>query len=104
MGRLMDRPHAGPLTIERPELVERPSEQAEKDWIVTVYNNDYNTYEEVVIILMMATGCPIEEASMETWEVDNLGLSVVHHGREDDCRAAADIIAKIGIRVEVTKE
>jgi len=95
---------AGPATIEAPELTEHISEQAEKDWIVTVFNNDHNTYEEVIAVLMLATGCTFEEAYMEAWEVDHLGRSVVHYGGEKDCRQAADIIAKIGIRVEVSRE
>src|SRR5690242_14085748 len=104
MGRLITNPFnmAGPATIEAPELIQSPIEQSEKDWIVTVYNNDYNTYEEVIAILILATGCNFEEAYMEAWEVDHLGRSVVHHGRETDCTKAAEIIGKIGIRVEVS--
>jgi hypothetical protein len=95
---------AGPATIEAPDAIEHASEKAEKDWIVTVYNNDYNTYEEVISILVMATGCNFEEAYLEAWEVDHLGRSVVHHGPETDCQKVAEIISKIGIRVEVSRE
>lgn len=73
-------------------------------WIVTVYNNDYNTYEEVVDILRQATSCSFEEAHTETWEIDNLGHSVVHHGSQEECQRAADIIATIGIEVKVSEE
>jgi hypothetical protein len=95
---------AGPATIEAPQIIERPSEKAEKDWIVTVFNNDYNTYEEVIAILILATACTFDEAYMEAWEIDHLGRSVVHHGKEFDCQKVADIIGKIGIRVEVSRE
>ena len=105
MGFLTLQPKsAGPATIDAPELDLIGSEVAEHGWIVTVYNNDYNTYEEVISILILATGCNFEEAHMEAWEVDHLGRSVVHHGREDACRVAGEIICKIGIRVEVSKE
>jgi hypothetical protein len=53
---------------------------------------------------MEATNCPPEEAEMETWEVDNLGKSVVHHGSKAVCEEAAAIIRKIGIHVTVTEE
>ena len=95
---------AGPGTIEAPDLRVHDAEQAEREWIVTVYNNDYNTYEEVIAILILATGCDHEEAIIETWEVDHLGRSVVHHGKESICQHAAEIISKIGIRVEVSQE
>ncbi len=69
--------------------------------IVIVYNNDYNTFDEVIAILMKATGCSLQEASTETWEIHNLGKSVVHHGSAEECQRAAAIIRTIGIRVEV---
>ena len=73
-------------------------------WIVTVYNNDQNTYEEVMTVLMIATKCTSEEAYIEAWEIDNFGQCVVHRACEVECLAAAEIIATIGIRVEATPE
>ena len=69
-----------------------------------VYDNDVNTYAEVIHILQLATACTLEEAEIEAWEVDNLGKSVVHHGAKEECERAAGIIRQIGIRVEVTQE
>lgn len=73
-------------------------------YIVIVYDNDKNTWDQVVYILMKATGCTREEAEIETWEVDNLGKSVVHHGNKRECEKVASIIRTIGIRVEVVEE
>ena len=72
--------------------------------IVIVFNNEHNTYEEVAGILMRATGCNAKEAEIETWEVDHLGKSVVHHGEEKECERIASIIRTIGIKVEVRQE
>jgi hypothetical protein len=93
----------GTLPTVEPEITDG-SRGGYGGWIVTVYNNNHNTWEEVMSILQAATGCGPEEAYLETWEVDNLGASVVHHGREQECQDAAAIIATIGIRVEVTEE
>lgn len=96
---------AGPGVIERPEVEEDgPSTGGSGGWIVTVYDNDVNTFDEVVMILLRATDCSLDEAQIETWEIHHLGRSVVHHGKEDECTDAAHIIAKIGIRVEVSEE
>ena len=73
-------------------------------FLVIVYDNDKNTWDQVVTILQKATGCTLEEAEIETWEVDNLGKSVVHHGSQDECERAAGIIRSIGIRVEVVED
>ena len=95
---------AAPGIIEAPDIRHYEDEAAAPGWIVTVYNNDYNTYEEVIAILIVATGCNMEEAEIEAWEIDHLGRSVVHHGQEKHCRHAAEIIGKIGNRVEVSEE
>ncbi|MHB8635993.1 MAG: ATP-dependent Clp protease adaptor ClpS [Fimbriimonadaceae bacterium] len=75
-----------------------------RDWNVTVYNNDNNTYDEVITILIAATRCSIEEASIETWEIDHLGKSVVHLAEAPECHTVAAVISTIGIRVEVLEE
>lgn len=92
--------------------VSRPSTERAADtdvagvgsgYIVIVYDNDVNTYEQVIHILKVATGCTHEEAYVEAWEIDKLGKSVVHHGGKEECERAAGIIRQIGIRVEVTE-
>jgi ATP-dependent Clp protease adapter protein ClpS len=75
----------------------------EGDWVVIVFDNDHNTWEQVISILMLATECALEEAEMETWEVHHLGKSLVHHGSEEDCEKVAAIIRTIGIRVETAQ-
>lgn len=93
---------ASPGTLERPELVDQPQEQGE--WMVVVFDNDTNTYEEVISILMVATGCNEEEAYIEAWEIDHYGQCCVHIASEDECHDVAKIIRKIGIAVEVKSE
>ena len=73
-------------------------------FLVIVYDNDKNTWQQVVTVLQKATGCPQEEAEIETWEIDNLGKSVVHHSGQEECERAAGIIRTIGIRVEVVED
>lgn len=87
-----------------PELAYDGPGTGDEGYVVIVFNNDHNTWDEVVDALMEATGCTVEEANIETWEVDNLGKSVVHHGSSEKCEKAASIIRKIGIKVEVRQE
>jgi ATP-dependent Clp protease adaptor protein ClpS len=89
-------------------LPERSESEAETGgghgYIVIVYNNEHNTYAEVISILMQATACTQEEAEIETWEVDHLGQSVVHHGGQEECERVAAVIRTIGIHVEVKED
>lgn len=90
--------------ILEPDIEKSPDEQKDKGWIVTVYDNPYNTYLEVMTILMLATNCDAEEAEIETWEIGNLGQSVVHRDNDQACQEAAKIIATIGIRAVATPD
>lgn len=92
-------------TVSLPEQEDKIDERLSgSGYIVIVYDNNHNTWDQVVGILQKATGCTLQEAEIETWEVDNLGKSVVHHGSKEQCDRAAGIIRTIGIRVEVVEE
>lgn len=95
---------SAPGVLDEPGLLNQPQELGSSSWIVTVYNNDHNTYDEVMTVLIVATGCTAREAFIETWEIDHLGKSVVHQSGENECLQIAEIISTIGIRVEVTEE
>ena len=103
--------NAAPTVLpRRPSPALKPIEEEQDSnnvggsgWVVVVYNNEVNTWDQVVGILMKATACTEEEADIETWEIDRLGKSVVHHGGEEVCQKAASIIRTIGIQVEVTE-
>lgn len=73
-------------------------------WMVVIYNNETNTVDEVVEILMQATGCDEEEAHIEMWEAHHLGKSSVHFAARTECEDIASVIASIGVRAEVTPE
>ncbi|MER3414365.1 MAG: Clp protease ClpS [Armatimonadota bacterium] len=73
-------------------------------WHVVAFNNDYNTFAEVIEILIVATGCTREEAEIETWEIDRFGSCVVHRADRAECERVAEIISSIGVKTEVEKE
>ena len=89
-------------TVILPEpRLDDPGTGGDGNWMVIVFNNDTNTFEEVVDILQKATSCTAAEAEMETWEVHHLGRSIVHHAERPECERVATVIRSIGIRVEV---
>ncbi len=91
-------------TIEAPLVDHSTSEDQAPKWLVTIYNNDHNTYDEVMTILMLATGCDSDEAYIEAWEVDHYGHCIVHRASEEECQGVAEVVATIGIKVEATPE
>ena len=72
--------------------------------MVTIFNNDTNSMDEVLEILMRATGCASEEAYLETWEAHTFGKAPVHFAGRAECDEAARVIASIGVKTEVSLE
>lgn len=91
-------------TIVEPEVVSNPETSSDSHFVVIVYDNDFNTMNEVMGVLMRATGCTEDEAFIETWEIHYLGKSVVHHGDRQVCDHVAEVIRTIGIEVDVLEE
>ena len=69
-----------------------------------IFNNDANSFDEVIDVIMLATSCPFEEARIETWEAHTYGKAPVHFADEAECIRVATTISKIGVKTEVRKE
>ncbi|CAN5438183.1 hypothetical protein BH11ARM2_BH11ARM2_23030 [soil metagenome] len=93
---------AAPGVLDRPDIDEGGTGHG--SCVVVVYDNDKNSFEDVIEILVLATECSVEEAEMETWEVHHLGKSVVHQAARKECEEVAGVIRTIGIKVEVREE
>ena len=71
---------------------------------VVIFNNEHNSFEEVIGILVIATRCTIEEAEIEAWEAHTFGhANVFFHGKTR-CEEVAQIIGTIGVKTEVVPE
>ena len=68
---------------------------------VRIIDNDYNTYQQVMDVSMLALGVSEDEAFAIAWEVDHKGYCVVAQGPYDEAEAIADTIRTIGIEVQV---
>ncbi len=89
-------------TFVLPEILESPASTGR--WMVVIFNNETNTFDEVIEILMRATGCGLDEAYMETWEAHHYGKAPVHFATRTECEIVASMIATIGVRTQVSRE
>ncbi|NLC56334.1 MAG: ATP-dependent Clp protease adaptor ClpS [Armatimonadetes bacterium] len=99
--RVPEATYTLPRPVERPTPTEDGPGTGSGDHVVIVFNNDFNTFDEVIHILQVATRCPRSEAELETWEIHHRGRSLVHHGDREECDRAAAVISSIGLRVAV---
>ena len=97
------------LTTEAP-VRETPAKTGEPvfkvEWLppykVIVHNNDHNTFDEVILILMRAIpNCTVEDAIGFTYEIHLTGAAVVFRGDVEQAEDCARIIRSIGIKVTV---
>ncbi len=88
--------------IDERQLTDVPVDT--RRWMTVIYNNDQTPYQSVVLVLMAATGCDLQEASIETWEADTFGKACVHFALKDECLRAAEVISTIGVKTEVLPE
>ncbi len=89
-----------PIRI-KPKSRDEESPDDEQLYEVRIIDNDYNTYQEVIEITMVALEISEQEAYAVAWEVDHKGSCVVAHAPEQDAEAIAGIIRIIGIEVQV---
>ena len=75
-----------------------------KRYMTVIFNNDHNSLDEVMLILMRATGCSKDEAYVETWEAHHYGKAPVHFASEAECKKVASIIESIGVLTDVRPE
>ena len=89
-------------TILQPEIID--SGTGTGRWQVIIFDNDYTPINDVIEILMRATGCGLEEAAMETWEAQTFGKTAVHFSSRNECEIVAIMISTVGVRTEVSRE
>lgn len=89
-------------TLQVPEISDGTTGRGR--WMTVIFNNEDNSIDEVVEILMAATSCDREEAEIETWEAHTYGKAPVYFGGKGECARVAGIIETIGVATEVAPE
>jgi ATP-dependent Clp protease adapter protein ClpS len=89
-------------TLQSPETTDGATGRGR--WMTVIFNNETNSMDEVVDILMLATGCDEEEAAIEMWEAHHYGKAPVHFASREECLEAAGVIGSIGVQTEVAPE
>ena len=95
-----------PLTIPRTITREDIDQDTERvldtsgPWVVILYNDDYHSFDEVILQVQKATGCALEQAGMITAEAHMRGRAIAYTGEQEDCERVAAILRQIRLQVE----
>lgn len=66
-----------------------------------LYNDDWHTFDEVIVQLVKAISCSIEEAEQLTWEVHTRGKAAVYQGPLNECLRVSSILEEIALHTSV---
>lgn len=66
-----------------------------------LFDDDWHTFEEVIVQIMKATKCSQEQAERHTMEVHYNGKSVVYSGDLGRCLNVSAILEEIALRTNV---
>jgi len=75
-------------------------ERRRRPWVVILYNDDWHAFDEVILQLQKATGCPLEQAEAVAYLAHTQGRAVAHHGSFEECERAAAVLRQIRLQVE----
>ena len=84
-----------------PEYKEKTSTVVIEPWNVILLNDEWHTFEDVILQIMKATGCSIEKAQEITLKVHNDGEAVCYSGPKERCEHIALILEEIELAVKL---
>ena len=70
-------------------------------WQVVLYNDQVNSFDDVVLWLQKATGCSHERAAQVTNTAHTSGRAVCFGGDKEKCQQVAGFLRGKGLQVEV---
>ncbi len=89
------------MSTTLPNPVDSNEDCKSDEYCIIVYNNDVNTFDEVISILCKTLQIDQFRAEMYAWDIHLLGLARVYYGSSTDCENRAAIIGRIGLQTEV---
>ncbi len=68
---------------------------------VVLYNDDWHTFEEVIVQLIKAVKCSFDEARNYAFEVHVKGKSIVYSGSMNECLKVTSILDEIALNSQI---
>jgi ATP-dependent Clp protease adaptor protein ClpS len=68
---------------------------------VILFNDNWHTFEEVIIQLMKAVNCTFEQARDYAFEVHVKGKAIVFKGSMNDCIRVSSILEEIALHTQI---
>ena len=76
-------------------------ERIDTPWRVIVYNDDIHTFDEVIVQVVKATGCPTEQAERHAYTIHTQGKDCVFQGDFFECFRVQGVLREIQLVTEI---
>lgn len=89
------------LDLPEVETISEEATQVDLPWNVILYNDDFHSFDEVILQVQKATGVSLERAAEITLEAHLKGRAVCFTGPLERCEHVAAILRQIELTVEI---
>ena len=83
------------------EEADETAERLDLPWRVILFNDDIHTFDEVILQLVKAIGCPTHRALRLAMEAHFKGKAKVYEGTFEDCFRVQGVLREIQLVTEI---
>ena len=84
-----------------PEIIEEQEISSSSENKVLLFNDDWHTFEEVIVQLIKAITCSFEQARSFAFEVHTKGKAIVFSGSIQDCLKVSSVLEEIALDTQI---
>jgi ATP-dependent Clp protease adapter protein ClpS len=88
-------------TIQSPEIIEDQETTVTTENRVVLFNDDWHTFEEVIVQIIKAISCTFEQARSYAFEAHTNGKVVVFTGSMQDCLKVSSVLEEIALNTQI---
>ena len=68
---------------------------------VMLYNDEWHTFDEVIVQIMKAVSCSYDEARNKAFEVHVKGMAMIFYGRFKDCLRVSSVLEEVALHTQI---
>jgi len=84
-----------------PEIIEEQDTTLTSENKVVLFNDDWHTFEEVIVQLIKALSCSFEHARSLAFEAHTHGKAVVFTGPIQECLRVSSVLEEIALNTQI---
>jgi len=87
--------------LPEPEIIEDEDRGKGIESRVILFNDEWHTFEEVIVQIIKAIHCSFEVARDKTFEVHVKGKSIIFSGELDMCLKVSSVLEEIALHTQI---